>query len=158
MIYGRRDGRWLGHLGFCADNLSDVSGFTTSYSFEIVSLVIRPGTMRSEDKDENGTISTKHNSSLVIPSVIVMTMRRFLTCAYGRGHGELHGGRHGGGQGGWYRGRHGGRHRGRQGCRHGVGKLCPNFFDLKLTTLQGVHGTLYCTLGLIVTELYCTRL
>ena len=45
----------------------------------------------------NGTISTKHNSSLVIPSVIVMTMRRFLTCAYGRGHGELHGGRHGGG-------------------------------------------------------------
>ena len=49
-------------------------------------------------------------------------------------------------------------HRGRQGCRHGVGKLCPNFFDLKLTTLQGVHGTLYCTLGLIVTELYCTRL
>ena len=78
MIYGRRDGRWLGHLGFCADNLSDVSGFTTSYSFEIVSLVIRPGTMRSEDKDENGTISTKHNSSLVIPSVIVMTMRRFL--------------------------------------------------------------------------------
>ena len=63
---------------FCADNLSDVSGFTTSYSFEIVSLVIRPGTMRSEDKDENGTISTKHNSSLVIPSVIVMTMRRFL--------------------------------------------------------------------------------
>ena len=85
---------------FCADNLSDVSGFTTSYSFEIVSLVIRPGTMRSEDKDENGTISTKHNSSLVIPSVIVMTMRRFLTCAYGRGHGELHGGRHGGGQGG----------------------------------------------------------
>ena len=85
---------------FCADNLSDVSGFTTSYSFEIVSLVIRPGTMRSEDKDENGTISTKHNSSLVIPSVIVMTMRRFLTCAYGRGHGELHGGRHGGGGGG----------------------------------------------------------
>ena len=59
---------------FCADNLSDVSGFTTSYSFEIVSLVIRPGTMRSEDKDENGTISTKHNSSLVIPSVIVMTI------------------------------------------------------------------------------------
>ena len=82
---------------FCADNLSDVSGFTTSYSFEIVSLVIRPGTMRSEDKYENGTISTKHNSSLVIPSVIVMTMRRFFTCAYGRGHGELHGGRHGGG-------------------------------------------------------------